>query len=370
MPDLTVKHGCKNQTELTQLAVKKQRKSAKSALGFSLLELLVVISLLGIVAMAATTLIIDSGEEKRKDATEKQWDAIRKAMLADSTLTLNNSPVISGYVADMGRLPSNLKELISRVYDHDDNPATPDIVQPAYNSIQLSSVEPLATGSISGGWRGPYLYTAGSAEFRDGWLNKNNGNLVDDAINFGWFVSATAAAIQVQSLGEGNAVGGSEYGADFPSAAVLTVNENDWLLTSASGTNFNVVFNKPPAADQTNLQVRIYFFEDDMLDNADNESVSEEIGVVGPLPTDTFFGVSATATSPSVQTVNVDYPLPVGKYAALVFCTDGASPTNVSAVYDGDCNLNVAPTVEPQPYYFTILPKASTSPIVIPWNIP
>ena len=82
--------------------------------GFTLLELLVVIGLLGVVGIAATTLIIDDKEIQFQDATEKRWNQIRYAIIGDTSRTLNNEPMVSGYVADMGRLPANLQELTTQ----------------------------------------------------------------------------------------------------------------------------------------------------------------------------------------------------------------------------------------------------------------
>jgi len=317
--------------------------------GFTLLELLVVIGLLGVIGLAATTLIIDDKEIQLQDATEKRWNQIRYAIIGDTSRTLNNEPMVSGYVADMGRLPANLQEL------------TTQGAQPAWTSTLLSTITAGVTGSLSGGWRGPYLYRAGSAFFRDGWSNED-AVAATDAINFGWQVSHTPVSapvcttvppdctgIEVQSLGRDNAAGGAEFSADFPLAGTNVVNANEWQLTGAT-INFNVVFNKPPTADQNNLELRIYYFED--------TAVVEEISTAK-------FDQATTDASPNSEVVSIDDPLgiplalPMGKYAAVVWC----SVQNV--VYDGDC----AGGSTKEPYYFTLLPSAIL-PITIPWNIP
>jgi prepilin-type N-terminal cleavage/methylation domain-containing protein len=434
MPDLTVKHGCKNQTEFTQLAVKIQRKSAKSALGFSLLELLVVISLLGIVAMAATTLMIDTGEEKRKDATEKNWDAIRKAIVGDSNLTLNGSPVISGYVADMGRLPVNIKELMSKDYDfdHDVDLATAPIaiVQPAWREYDLGTLFPglavphappaapvAGMAKLSGGWRGPYLYTAGSKIYADAWgfrdddyfldtsnnfiLDAENNKILKDSVNFNWSVihkpievppcnsldtvalendiATDCDGIQIQSLGDDHAIDtgpinvteNTDYTRDFPHANVETVVANDWSLNGA-GISFTVRLNKLPAAGNV-LQLRLYHFVDSIdvsADLATDVNIAQEIS--------TQFTTTAVDTNYSVTFVPVapltTIKFPMGKYAAAVWCVDDpATPAPVidPSVYDGDCVAPAIPLTSPiqSPYFFTLSPRDVT-PIVIPWNIP
>ena len=380
----------------------QQKKVVKKRFlqGFSLLELLVVIGLLGVVAMAATTLIIDTGEEKRKDATEKNWDAIRKAIIGDSTLSLNGSPMLSGYVADMGRLPNNIKELMSREYDFDDdnNVATPAIhvEQPEWKTAQLSVVDTGVSGTISGGWRGPYLYTVGSKEFRDGWPKKIT--LPDDDVNFGWSVSHTLATatppaalgacsatdcpninLAIISLGEGNtddatdppnANDSMDYSADFPaSSATLAVSTSDWHTTTA--LNFDVVINKPSIVPTVNaLELRIYNFEDDEITDASGtngveDSIKTRLAVFNLTNTTVYpISLNILKTDPVEK---YDY-LPVGRYAAVVMCTKDTANNTVDFMYDGDCETATLPSVPLQPYYFVVLP--STTKVTIPWNIP
>jgi prepilin-type N-terminal cleavage/methylation domain-containing protein len=330
--------------------------------GFTLLEILVVIGLLSILALGASTMLIDEGErfiETRNEETRNRWNALRKAIIGDSNTILNGSPYLSGYVADMGRLPANIDELTAQVYDYDDDgdPNTPNVdvpaqTQTAYQSYQLSTVTPGMTGELSGGWRGPYIYSAGSNAFRDGWDNVGDPSVGlnnPDSYNFGWNVTLTGAApthteIFVQSDGS------TDPTDSFPNPNIALVGQNEWQLNNPTIT-FNVTINKAPSANQNDLELRLYFFEDN--------GIEEEIST-------SRFSQSASGTYPDSQVLTINGPLPMGKYAAVVWCTNGTHTDPLDdAVYDGDCDLGNTKL----PVYITLLPNA-TMPIPIQWNLP
>lgn len=346
------------------------RTNKKNNRGMTLLELLIVVSLLGIVALASTSLIIDNGDLKRQLETEGRWDAIRKAIIGEPNLILNGSPYVSGYVTDMGRLPNNIQELFIQG------------TQPDWTEIPLYTAGTGYTSTLSGGWRGPYLYTAGSREYRDGWnnhdfLERNDVEnpidaIDDDATNFGWLFTPTGvppnhADIAIQSLGDINVLGdtavvpegGTDFLQDFPTDNTLNiVNENEWRL-SANPITFNINFNRPVTAgeDQADLELRVYRYIDNNDDTANNTDIDETIA-------DATFAVAVGDTATATQTVTPD-DLPIGRYAAVIWCTQN-TPLDIDddTVYDGNC---VAPNSH-NPYYFTLLP--SVSQVTVRWNLP
>jgi len=348
---------------LAEVLAVKVSASLNRCRGFTLLELLVVIGLLGLVAMSITSLVVEDQGVKRQEVTEKRWDEIRKAIIGDTSRTLNGEPMLSGYVADMGRLPRNLTELMVKDYDDDNDPLTPEFSQPAWAELPLydaiAGYTP-PTGvpeKIGAGWRGPYLYTGGSQYFKDGW---NDAETTD--LNFDWAVTLAGSAITVQSLGLDNLAGGTEYNADYPVAGIVTVNASEWQLATST-MQFEITFNKPPLAAQTALELRIYYFKDDASDVTPPADAIEEESSVIP------FDLPTTPPTPVSTSITLTVtPLPVGKYAALVWCTQGTASEADDVVYDGDCNSTPIDTVKP--YYFTLLPNMTLSTVKIHWNIP
>jgi prepilin-type N-terminal cleavage/methylation domain-containing protein len=312
--------------------------------GFSLLELLVVISLLAILATASMTLMIDTSGIERQDFTEKKWDAIHKAIVGDNSQTLNGTPLLRGYAADMGRLPNNIKELMSQ-----------GVSQPDWASVDINPSGTAYVNGLSGqlfsGWRGPYLYTAGSSEYTDGW--RKNGNATDFDVNFGWdvsftSVSSTNVAMQVISLGDDALIGGVEYGEDFPDTGEMAVNQNDWLV-SISGVEFDVNFNAASGVQpSSDLELIIYYVKDNNIDFD-----SETFGYSGTT------GASVSGTYSQSVFITTGEKAPMGRFAAAIVCSTGE-------VYDGNCaDTTFGPK---KAYYFTLLP--STRHVTIPWNTP
>jgi len=159
--------------------------------GMTLLELVVVIALLGIIALASTSLIVDTGEYKKQQATEDKWLSIRRAILGDNNVDVTGRREYAGFVTDMGRLPNCLRELV-RPYaceqSIDNATPLPQFTQDT-DSYQWS------------GWRGPYVSIPGTKEFRDGWLNegteRSTANATDtqlfyDDVNYGWLFGTGA----------------------------------------------------------------------------------------------------------------------------------------------------------------------------------
>lgn len=83
--------------------------------GFTLIELLVVIGILSVMATIALDNVTGDVNEQRFDQTVYKMKNIRRAILG-SDKVVNGAPVLEGFVADMGRLPNNMAELLNPKY--------------------------------------------------------------------------------------------------------------------------------------------------------------------------------------------------------------------------------------------------------------
>lgn len=201
-----------------------------SSKGFSLLELLLVLFIMGL--MTATTMLMTGGveDQSKYDETKRRMELIKRAIVGDTSRTVNGAPEISGFVADMGRLPLCLRELVeSKHCDGSD-----------YLAAELWLLD---TGSgLWRGWRGPYVDVQADADgikrFRDGFEN-TDPDATEYSKNYGWrnfqIVSATSA-IQIESWGGDGALGGSAYATDIATSGV--VEASDYLTQDTIVINF------------------------------------------------------------------------------------------------------------------------------------
>lgn len=162
--------------------------------GFTLLEIVLVLFLLGL--MASSTLFLTEGieDQAKYDETKHRIEMIRTAILGDSSRTINGRPEISGFASDMGRLPGCIRELLTQRYCDD--------------SEDLPAWEQDPNSQVWAGWRGPYLIgnteLSGEVHFRDGYGNAGTGSGAgsDDWENSGWnFDVDEAGVLAVISLG-------------------------------------------------------------------------------------------------------------------------------------------------------------------------
>lgn len=316
---------------------------AKSVQGFSLLELLVVVSLLGMLALATTVMVDNTDDQQRFELTRARLQQIKTATVGDTTRTFNGEPVLSGFAMDMGRLPSNMRELLEL-------PAGASVWQ----GFPIATSSASAVGEVYGGWRGPYIDVMPSAgasaarAFRDGWGND------DGTDNFGWIVAVSGTlpnhtALNVKSVGSDGAAstGTGLYEEDYPTSGNL-VTPSDWQVDlSAVDPAFRITINGLLNQNFPNLRLYVFFMKNNAASNYTEAFVSNAITAVSGVSAQVFEVAHESGAS----------VLPMGKLAAVIVCDDGH-------IFDGNCDSDV----DMSPFYLPLLPRAFAPPINIQWN--
>lgn len=147
------------------------RISQNGQAGFSLLEMLVALAILSAAAYVALDTVESDTGQTRYQITENRLEKIRRAIVGNPDLVLNGAPVISGYVADVGRLPECLEALM--IADSECGLGV--------NSAPVPTQSQIVVGGLRMGWRGPYLTTSVADGLPDGWGNGSLGG-----VNYGW----------------------------------------------------------------------------------------------------------------------------------------------------------------------------------------
>lgn len=218
--------------------------------GFTLLELLLVVAILSSLALAATTFVDNADNQERFEATRERLEQIRFATIGDGGRTANGQAELRGFVADMGRLPGDLKELIEHPLDCNRDGTN----EADGNGNGLPDDCEWRLDAATGlwvGWHGPYLGvladSTGVRAYRDGW---GNGGA---APNYGWRFEPTDRdastppndfdnTLQVQSYGSDGSTANADpgpYDEEYPSVGNLVelydhqVNVKGWSVTVA-----------------------------------------------------------------------------------------------------------------------------------------
>jgi prepilin-type N-terminal cleavage/methylation domain-containing protein len=211
--------------------------------GFTLIEMMVVLTVMAITMTVLLQASSGRQDQVRYNQTVERYDRIKKAIVDVSNL--NGIPMVSGFAADMGRLPMNLHELMEPQLCRADIASTdeanceggwlalaawgvksicadgsPQNGQQATCSISVcpdgspqNGLPPTCTinnpspttlaVSLNAGWHGPYfqstqnpshvdIYSKGSDAFTDGWGNEGyntDRSFPDPRHNYGWYLN-------------------------------------------------------------------------------------------------------------------------------------------------------------------------------------
>ncbi|NOQ93707.1 MAG: prepilin-type N-terminal cleavage/methylation domain-containing protein [Methylophaga sp.] len=261
-------------TAITTWAMRKMRiqgliQTTKHTLqaGFTLLEMILVLFLISL--MASTTLMITEGveDQAKYDETKRRMDIMRKAIVGDPTRTVNGGPEISGFVADMGRLPECIAELLQ--------------AQNCANDSGLFLWQQDENSGIWSGWRGPYIQVLPERDkdgdgkpdirFRDGYGNPDASNAQDS----GWTFSDSSGTLSI--ISKGFDINNSN---DDVSTAHLVV-PSDYQVYLQNWDSFQVEFQNTSTAaitiNKDSLRMKLSYAEDGSINIwPDNETDKNE----------------------------------------------------------------------------------------------
>jgi prepilin-type N-terminal cleavage/methylation domain-containing protein len=242
--------------------------------GFTLIEMTVVLLLITLLASVAIRETNSLSFQVRYEQTQERLERIREAILGNPRQIINGQQAVSGFVADMGRLPNNLRELVDQNYctaDRTIDETTSANAVADCNSLAADawktqpSWQTDADTGLGFGWRGPYLNISGSVvdkdAFVDGWgrmaqgycsniIHMNEAACVNPAgwtppikdNNYGWYYAISTNDLRVKSYGKNHISGGSDYDADYPApASQPEVKSQDWLVDISGGININLL---------------------------------------------------------------------------------------------------------------------------------
>lgn len=170
--------------------------------GFSLIELVIVIIILGVLSAVALQSFGNRINQDRATATRNEMSAIKFAIVGYDELIQNGIRTDFGFVGDMGRLPTSLDELVT---------------------------QPAGTNN----WNGPYI----EANFQE----DPNDWKID-----GWGTAYTFVSLIVQSTGAGTNISTQVA----PTTAKLLTNSIKVIITDRDGFS-------PKVADLANISVYI-----------------------------------------------------------------------------------------------------------------
>jgi len=131
----------------------------KNIRAFTLLELLVVVGILALVASSALLVLDHEDDQRRFERVQTEYEEIHVAIFGPPA-SISGQSVVSGFLADTGRLPRDLSELLER----------PNDLPPWQPILGDTSTYHAKGGRLYHGWRGPYLGRT-RANLEDAWGN-------------------------------------------------------------------------------------------------------------------------------------------------------------------------------------------------------
>lgn len=114
--------------------------------GFTLIELVIIIVVLGILATVAIPKFSDMSDSSKINATKQELTALKQAIVGNPSATAGGAYINRGFEGDVGFPPERLQDLVSK----------PDSVT-TYNPLTRL------------GWNGPYIDGNSNSYLNDAW---------------------------------------------------------------------------------------------------------------------------------------------------------------------------------------------------------
>ncbi|MEJ2423795.1 MAG: prepilin-type N-terminal cleavage/methylation domain-containing protein [Candidatus Thiodiazotropha sp.] len=319
---------------------------AHTQAGLTLLELLLVVSILSATAMLAIATVGDDAAQQRLRQTEHRLLTLKQAAIQVRTFGVERLSLASGYVVDNGRLPPCVQGLLE-ADDCDDatDPAVADFLPyelqtpvfdptPDGNGFNNNSgdEENLGNARLWKGFRPVYLPDLIGDSFRDGWGSQGSAGSADcpdegvtseysDAWNHGWCVVLESERITWKSYGRD---GLDEVTAAYADPAPydddlsLTLEEGEWAqpvttltINVTTGTGVTI------SSSSSNLAVALVEFVNGQGRQYWRQTFSAPAA----------YSIPNSSTESFTLTLN--QPLPVGRHTLVLISHDGTGPTEL-----------------------------------------
>lgn len=338
--------------------------------GFTLLELVLVLFLIGLLASAGLLFTENQEDQAYFDETQRRLNIIQDAIIRSGERTVNSQPELAGFVVDNGRIPYCLAELVGPEFTFTDNASAPAThyqspCDAANTALTLRKPSTSDSG-LRTGWWGPYIQVNpdrdGERVYRDGYGND------DGTVNYGWnwtlFTSSTIVDVSsydptsptaepimdltVQSSGFDVLDSIDDYPPDLTDYLLIA---DDWLAEQSYTVRFfNVdqttaisgIPQSPPDSDEWILTLA-------------NSAINFE--------SDTF--TMGTSAVPSVDagnnstdaTANFSERIPAGHYLVSLECDNDLSGDCVTANVSGRYRVTVLPRQQLAPIRWNVKPR-------------